>query len=221
MRYAIALMLMLLWVGVQFVSAQENKFCPPSSLDQGQTDTDLSDETYSKGNVETESEFESETEGDAELKQDYEYEMDTDQSRNGESDIMIEGDQSKENLECPDTDMGSTNYYYEGDTEVSVEPSTVIVTEEAEVEKDRSTLGKIWRAPFKLIGNIPAAVVSVVSETAEGAGHIVGAPFKGVGKLFGAGDGDRDGVDIEDDNDLVEIDVDDDAVDVDVDRDNM
>lgn len=59
----------------------------------------------------------------------------------------------------------------------------VAYTEVAVVEERESTLENVIEAPFK-------AGITLVSETAEGVGHIVGAPFKAIGKLFGNDDDD-------------------------------
>lgn len=197
----------------------QNTDCPPKV--EGQTDTDgiemdnadadlqYGDDAYVRGNEELElqdpksdfdaadagTEFNMESdEADIDVESDYDAaDAGTDyDAADAGTDINAETapddtgmlqEQSKDcpNLDESSSDAGVINNY---------ETTNVIVVEEQ--EKERSTFGKIWRSPFKLVANIPKAAVSVVSESAEGVGHIVGAPFKGVGKLFGAEEHDND-----------------------------
>jgi hypothetical protein len=111
-----------------------------------------------------------------------------------DTNMDMELEQEDQSKGCPDTSgigtsseidnssvdtNGNANIYVDNDYE------TTVYAEPAK-EKEHSTLGTIVRAPVKFVGNIPKAAVSVVSETLEGAGHIVGAPFKGIAKLFGS-----------------------------------
>jgi hypothetical protein len=220
MRYLMALM--LVWGVCQFSSAQtdqnQNTDCPPKvegqtenegvEMDNADADLQYEDDAYVRGNeseelqdpksdfdaadAETEFDMESDIESD-EAEIDAETDFDAADAETAPepapaeaapADTGMSQDQSKE---CPNVDETTSDA---GD--VTYETTNVIVVEEQ--EQERSTLGKIWRSPFKLIGNIPKAAVSIVSESAEGVGHIVGAPFKGVGKLFGAEENDDKGL---------------------------
>lgn len=217
MRYLMALI--LTWGVVSFSSAQETEAtedCPKSEIQlndanvtieiEGSADAEGM-EADPNASSKYEYEFESETpQGEVEYEQkleddgqaeiEYESEMDIESSDAAELDTTIdmELDQAKD---CPNIDESSSDAGYgttEYETEIETETNVVETDVVLEEERERSTFGKIWRAPFKLVGNIPAAAVSIVSETAEGAGHIVGAPFKGVAKLFGAEEDDNDEV---------------------------
>jgi hypothetical protein len=210
MRYLMALM--LVWGVCQFSSAQTNqdqsKDCPPKvegqtdnegvELNSSDADADIQydNDAYVKGNEDQEFDMESddvrdpksdfsmesdEADMDAESNTDINAESNTD-AANAEAAPADTGMVEDQSANCPNLDETSSDA---GNvTTNNYETTNVVVVEEQ--DKERSTLGKIWRSPFKLIGNIPKAAVSVVSESAEGVGHIVGAPFKGVAKLFGA-----------------------------------
>lgn len=217
MRYLMALMLM--WGVVSFSSAQEiqvDEDCPPTSKNEG-VESDLEYDTEdearfeSEGIIESEgteselefennqAEFDREIEQDGEAEIEYqdeslEYEMQTEEAAPVDTSVDMELEMD-ESTDCPNVDASTSDADINISNEVYTTPATAEVNVELEEENERSTFGKIWRAPFKLVGNIPKAAVSIVSESAEGVGHIVGAPFKGVAKLFGADEDDNDELD--------------------------
>ena len=206
--------LLLMWGVVSFSSAQEiqvDEDCPPTSKNEG-VESDLeydSEGVEGEARIEGEgteselefednqAEFDSEIEQDGEAEIEYEdeqleYNMETEEAAPMDTSVDMELEQSKD---CPNGEATTSDADIEINNYEAAAPATTEVNVELEEEKERSTFGKIWRAPFKLVGNIPGAAVSIVSESAEGVGHIVGAPFKGVAKLFGADEDDNDELD--------------------------
>lgn len=197
MRYVIALMFM--WGGIQYSYAQNDQNntevdCPPALNEEGTSQEEITDDPFVRGNEDAEIEYEYETD-DAELqiekedgKVEYDYEDD-------QTELQMESEDAARLEDCPNGEGASMDGEAGADpgiTTYETYETTEVVYVPIEEERERSTFGKIWRAPFKAIGNVPRAAVSLVSESAEGVGHIVGAPFKAVGKLFGAEEDDND-----------------------------
>lgn len=91
-----------------------------------------------------------------------------------ESEVEIEGNDYSYEMEAETEEADLNTMQPVATTDV------VVVAPELTLEEERkeSTIENVVEAPFK-------AGFTLVSETAEGVGHIVGAPFKAIGKLFG------------------------------------
>ncbi|HEY8400346.1 MAG TPA: hypothetical protein VIK89_03740 [Cytophagaceae bacterium] len=114
------------------------------------------------GELETEAEIKTETEvQEGEVEQEFQYEQEEIEYN---QELQQEGAMLEE--DCPRSREGQNN----------------------------SLAADIVEAPFEAVGEVGKGVgrgvITVVSETAEGVGHIVGAPFKGIYHAFGGEDDD-------------------------------
>jgi hypothetical protein len=131
-------------------------------------------DAFSQGNEDMTNEAldESRLNSDGTINQEPEYDYENDVYSRGNDDL--------------DESFDNSSALRESDAAAIPEPvittaSTEIKVDDQEKDNDGSVVGTIIKAPFK-------AGFSVVSEVGEGVGHIAGAPFKGLAKLFGHDD---------------------------------